>query len=93
MVLTEVKKDDMDTPMNPGPRAQDPQKNKNLKSILKIQKQKSKIEKYHKMGPRASKINFSKLNLHGLNKKNMIPRSICVRSDSFDRFLKIFWKI
>ena len=42
------------------------------------------------MGPRASKINFSKLNLHGLNPKNMIPMSIRVRNDTFDRFLKIF---
>ena len=42
------------------------------------------------MGHRGSKIGFSGINRDGFFMKITFPRSVCVKSITFDRFLKIF---
>ena len=51
-----------------------------------------KSQKYHKMGPRASKIQDHGIILTDFDPKITFPTSIRVRNVTFDRFLKIFGK-
>ena len=66
-----------------------------LKNICpKLDKKSEKIIRNgNQIGPRASKIGFSGLNRDGFFIKITFPRSVCVRSITFYRFLKIFEKM